>query len=104
MATENYIRDLQEYDISFLDKIDRYQLFSISLLSQSASVSLTMNFANLFRYLTSGNLSDFALNFGDKTWKAHKTIVCCHSKWFRNAVINGFEVSNRNSKQHLNPN
>ncbi|KAK7183848.1 uncharacterized protein CC84DRAFT_1089157 [Paraphaeosphaeria sporulosa] len=44
-------------------------------------------------YLTAGNFSDLTLQFGERTWKIHKAIACCHSKWFHNVMTIGFKVS-----------
>ncbi|KAJ6279022.1 hypothetical protein J3E71DRAFT_368429 [Bipolaris maydis] len=49
------------------------------------------NYVRDLSYLTSGNLSDLTLNFGEKSWQIHKALACCHSKWFRKAVTIGFE-------------
>ncbi|KAH6618470.1 hypothetical protein C7974DRAFT_378666 [Boeremia exigua] len=48
---------------------------------------------NQSEYLKAGNLSDLTLNFGDRSWKAHKAIACSHSQWFRRAVTGAFEES-----------
>jgi len=40
----------------------------------------------------------------EKSWQIHKTLACCHSKWFQKAVTGDFEVSGCKLKQYLDPN
>lgn len=56
-----------------------------------------MAFENYVRdvsYLLSGQLSDLTLNFGQKTWRIHKALTICHSKWFQKALTSGLKVTN----------
>jgi hypothetical protein len=50
-------------------------------------------------YLLSGTLSDLTLSFGDKTWRIHKALTVCHSKWFQKALTSGLEVGEHNRNQ-----
>jgi hypothetical protein len=56
----------------------------------------------VFRYPGMGvNLSDPTLNFGEKSWKIHKALVCSHSKLVHNAINGGFKVSVSKFKQNV---
>jgi hypothetical protein len=56
----------------------------------------------VFRYAWMGvNLLDLTLNFGEKSWKIHKALVCSHSKWIHNAINGGFKVSVSKFKQNV---
>jgi hypothetical protein len=47
------------------------------------------------------NLSDLTLNFGEKSWKIHKALVCSHLKWVHIAINGDFEVSVSKFKQNV---
>lgn len=47
------------------------------------------DFAN--RLLETGDFSDFSVVCGDRTWKAHK-IILCRIEYFEKLITSGFKV------------
>lgn len=62
------------------------------MLAPSDALPYLLSVTHL-RYLTAGNFSDLTLQFGERSWKIHKAIACCHSKWFHTILTIGFKVS-----------
>lgn len=60
------------------------------------------NYIRDLSYLLSGDLSDFTLNFESKTWRIHKALTVCHSKWFQKALTGGLEVETQHSSEISN--
>ena len=64
----------------------------ISWQSQTLAAMAYENYVRDLSYLTSGDLSDLTLNFSDKSWRIHKALMVCHSKWFQKALTGGLVV------------
>ncbi|KAF2142632.1 uncharacterized protein K452DRAFT_358373 [Aplosporella prunicola CBS 121167] len=50
----------------------------------------------LLAYLRSGKYSDVTIRCGEKTWNAHKVVICSQCKFFDNACSGGFQEETTN--------
>lgn len=104
MAAENFIRDLSKY--VFLTWTTGRNLCTITTFpgDQRATFNNRLSLPLTHHsYLTTGELSDLILSFGEKSWQIHKALACSHSKWFQKAFTGDFDVSSRKLKRVTTP-
>ncbi|KFY28492.1 hypothetical protein V493_02906 [Pseudogymnoascus sp. VKM F-4281 (FW-2241)] len=46
---------------------------------------------SMYDYLKTGTFSDLTITCGDKTWNAHRVVVCSKSSFFRAACVGNFK-------------